>query len=25
MPADAAAYAAILYQTLHRLDDRGFD
>lgn len=24
MPADAAAYAAILYQTLHRLDDRGF-
>jgi len=25
MPADAAAYAAILYQTLHRLDDCGFD
>ena len=25
MPADAAAYAAILYQTLHRLDDRGFE
>jgi len=25
MPADAAAYAAILYRTLHRLDDRGFD
>src|SRR5206468_6841845 len=25
MPADAAHYAAILYQTLHRLDDRGFE
>jgi L-threonylcarbamoyladenylate synthase len=25
MPPDAAAYAAILYETLHRLDDRGFD
>jgi L-threonylcarbamoyladenylate synthase len=25
MPAEAAAYAAILYETLHRLDDRGFD
>ena len=25
MPADAASYAAALYETLHRLDDRGFD
>ncbi len=25
MPAGAAAYAAILYETLHRLDERGFD
>jgi L-threonylcarbamoyladenylate synthase len=25
MPPDAASYAAILYETLHRLDDRGFD
>jgi L-threonylcarbamoyladenylate synthase len=25
MPADAAGYAAVLYETLHRLDDRGFD
>jgi len=25
MPADAAGYAAILYDTLHRLDERGFD
>jgi L-threonylcarbamoyladenylate synthase len=25
MPPDAAAYAAILYETLHRLDDRSFD
>jgi L-threonylcarbamoyladenylate synthase len=25
MPPDAAAYAMILYETLHRLDDRGFD
>jgi L-threonylcarbamoyladenylate synthase len=25
MPADAAGYAAILYDTLHRLDDGGFD
>jgi L-threonylcarbamoyladenylate synthase len=25
MPPDAAAYATILYETLHRLDDRGFD
>ena len=25
MPADAADFAAMLYETLHRLDDRGFD
>ena len=25
MPSAAAAYAAILYETLHRLDERGFD
>ena len=25
MPPDAAAYATILYETLHRLDDRSFD
>jgi L-threonylcarbamoyladenylate synthase len=25
MPADATSYAAILYETLHRLDERGFD
>jgi len=25
MPADAASYAAALYETLHRLDDRGFE
>ena len=25
MPPDADAYATILYETLHRLDDRGFD
>ena len=25
MPPDAAAYATILYETLHRLDGRGFD
>jgi len=25
MPADAAAYAAVLYDTLHRLDAEGFD
>jgi L-threonylcarbamoyladenylate synthase len=25
MPPDAAGYAAILYDTLHRLDNRGFD
>ena len=25
MPADAADFAATLYETLHRLDDRGFD
>jgi len=25
MPADAADYAAALYEILHRLDDRGFD
>lgn len=25
MPPDAASYAAILYETLHRLDDSGFD
>lgn len=25
MPPDAAAYATILYETLHRLDERGFD
>jgi L-threonylcarbamoyladenylate synthase len=25
MPADAACYAAILYDTLHRLDAQGFD
>jgi L-threonylcarbamoyladenylate synthase len=25
MPADPARYAAALYETLHRLDDEGFD
>jgi len=25
MPAEAAGYAAVLYDTLHRLDDRGFE
>ena len=25
MPPDAAAYATILYETLHLLDDRSFD
>jgi L-threonylcarbamoyladenylate synthase len=25
MPAEAAAYAAALYETLHRLDGQGFD
>ncbi len=25
MPADPARYAAVLYETLHRLDDQGFD
>jgi L-threonylcarbamoyladenylate synthase len=25
MPSDAASYAAALYETLHRLDDEGFD
>jgi L-threonylcarbamoyladenylate synthase len=25
MPADPARYAAVLYETLHRLDDEGFD
>ncbi len=25
MPADASGYAAILYETLHRLDERSFD
>jgi L-threonylcarbamoyladenylate synthase len=25
MPADASGYAAILYETLHRLDDQGYD
>jgi L-threonylcarbamoyladenylate synthase len=25
MPPDAVSYAMILYETLHRLDDRGFD
>ena len=25
MPPDAPGYAAILYDTLHRLDDRGFE
>jgi L-threonylcarbamoyladenylate synthase len=25
MPADASSYAAILYETLHRLDERSFD
>jgi len=25
MPADARSYAAILYETLHRLDERGFE
>ena len=25
MPSDPAHYAAVLYETLHRLDDEGFD
>ncbi len=25
MPSDPASYAAALYETLHRLDDEGFD
>jgi len=25
MPADAASYAAVLYDTLHRLDAQGLD